>query len=115
MTAEILLGKTTAEWLQRLDAEEVPCAPVLTRPEVIAQEQVQVNNLIVEYDHPGLGRVRQPRPAAQFDGTPPATAPIAPMLSEHGREILTVNGYSYNTIDGLIDSGVMVSPPAREM
>lgn len=115
MTAEILLGKTTAEWLQRLDAEDVPCAPVLTRPEVIAQEQVQVNNLIVEYDHPGLGRVRQPRPAAQFDGTPPATAPIAPMLGEHGREILTEHGYSDNTIDGLIDSGVMVSPPAREM
>jgi crotonobetainyl-CoA:carnitine CoA-transferase CaiB-like acyl-CoA transferase len=107
MTAEVLRGKTSAEWLQRLDAEQVPCAPVLTRPEVITQEQVRVNKLIVEYDHPGLGRVRQPRPAAQFDGTPPATAPIAPTLGEHGRAILAEHGYSDDAIDALITSGVM--------
>ena len=112
MTAEVLRGKTTAEWLQRLDAEEVPCAPVLTRPEVITQEQVRANNLIFEYDHPGFGRVRQPRPAAQFDATPPATAPIAPMLGEHGREILAEHGYDDDAIDTLIASGVM-APPAE--
>ena len=110
MTAEVLRGKTTAEWLQRLDAEEVPCAPVLTRPEVITQEQVRANNLIFEYDHPGLGRVRQPRPAAQFDATPPATAPIAPRLGEHGREILAEHGYDNDAIDELITSGVMAPP-----
>jgi crotonobetainyl-CoA:carnitine CoA-transferase CaiB-like acyl-CoA transferase len=113
MTAEVLRNKTTAEWLRRLDAEQVPCAPVLTRPEVINQEQVRVNKLIVEYDHPGLGRVRQPRPAALFDATPPATAPIAPMLGEHGRTILVEHGYDDDAIDALITSGVMVNPPAE--
>jgi crotonobetainyl-CoA:carnitine CoA-transferase CaiB-like acyl-CoA transferase len=110
MTAEVLRGKTTAEWLQRLDAEEVPCAPVLTRPEVITQEQVRVNKLIFEYDHPGLGRVRQPRPAARFDGTPPATMPIAPTLGEHGRAILAEHGYNDEAIDELIAAGVMAAP-----
>lgn len=107
MTAEVLRGRTSAEWLQRLDAEDVPCAPVLTRPEVITQEQVRANKLIFEYDHPGLGRVRQPRPAAQFDATPPATEPIAPTLGEHGRAILAEHGYSEGEIDALISSGVM--------
>ena len=113
MTAEVLRNKTTDEWLRRLDAEEVPCAPVLTRPEVITQEQVRVNELIFEYDHPGLGRVRQPRPAARFDGTSLATEPIAPALGEHGRAILAEHGYDDDAIDALITSGVMAPPPAH--
>ena len=109
MTAEVLRTKTSAEWLERLDAHQVPSAPVLTRPEVITQEQVQVNELIFEYDHPGLGRVRQPRSAALFDGTPPGTKPLAPMLGEHGREILQAHGFDEDEIESLIESGVMGS------
>ena len=84
MTAEVLRTKTSAEWLERLDAHQVPSAPVLTRPEVITQEQVQVNELIFEYDHPGLGRVRQPRSAALFDGTPPGTKPLNTIIDPSG-------------------------------
>ncbi|MEM7019731.1 MAG: CoA transferase [Pseudomonadota bacterium] len=107
MTAEVLRTKTKAEWLERLDAHQVPCAPVLSRPEVIAQEQVAVNELIYEYDHPGLGRIRQPRPAAQFDMTPPNTKPLAPRLGEHGREVLQGNGFSEAEIEQLIEAGVL--------
>jgi crotonobetainyl-CoA:carnitine CoA-transferase CaiB-like acyl-CoA transferase len=110
MTAEVLRTRTSDEWLQRLDAEQVPCAPVLTRPEVITQEQVRVNELIVEYDHPGLGRVRQPRPAALFEATPPATGTLAPALGEHGRAILAEHGFDDGAIEELIGTGVMAPP-----
>ncbi len=110
MTAEVLRTNTSAYWLERLDACEVPSAPVLTRPEVISQEQVQVNDILSEYEQPGLGMVRQPRPAARFEGTPVNTEQTAAALGEHGREILIEAGYSAEEIDDLLSTGVMAEP-----
>jgi crotonobetainyl-CoA:carnitine CoA-transferase CaiB-like acyl-CoA transferase len=94
MTAEVLKTNTSEYWLARLDEFEVPCAPVLTRPEVIEQEQIQINETLTEYEHPGLGRVRQPRPAAIFEATPVNTEQLAAKLGEHGEEILGQAGFS---------------------
>lgn len=110
-TQEVLLTRTSGEWLERLDAEEVPSAPVLTRPQILEHEQVLANDIISEYDHPGIGRVRQPRPAAQFLGTPLDREPIAPLLGEHGREILVEFGYDDAGIDALLEAGVLGKPP----
>ena len=90
--------------------QTVPSAPVLTRPEVIAQEQVQVNEILSEYEHPGLGMVRQPRPAARFEGTPVNTEQIAAALGQHGREILTQAGYAEEEIEELIAGGILAEP-----
>ena len=92
MTAEVLATRSSAEWLERLDAEGVPCAPVLERQEVFEHEQVRVNDMILEQDHPVAGRIRQPRPAARFDRTPAAIRRHAPTLGEHSDEILTELG-----------------------
>src|SRR6266540_529230 len=50
LTAEVIKTRTSAEWLARLDAEQVPCAPILSREDVIADAQVAANELIVESD-----------------------------------------------------------------
>src|ERR1700722_10614717 len=52
LTAEILATRTSAEWLARLDANQVPSAPVLSREEVLRDPQVVANELIVESHHP---------------------------------------------------------------
>jgi len=109
MTAEVLRTNTTEYWLERLDACEVPSAPVLSRPEVIEQEQVQVNQILTEYDQPGLGRVRQPRPAARFEATPTNTEQVAAALGEHGHEILREAGFAENEIENLTASGVLAT------
>jgi crotonobetainyl-CoA:carnitine CoA-transferase CaiB-like acyl-CoA transferase len=88
LTAEVLATRSSAEWLERLDAEGVPCAPVLARGEVIDQEQVRVNALIEEFEHPTAGRIRQPRPAALFSRTPAAIRRPAPALGEHNQELI---------------------------
>ena len=109
-TAEVLLTNTSDYWLNRLDECEVPSAPVLSRPEVIEQEQVQVNQILTEYDQPGLGRIRQPRPAAQFEKTPTNTEQLAAALGQHGREILAGAGFSEDEIGQLVDDGILVEP-----
>src|SRR5207248_11623298 len=65
--AEYIGQHTTAEWLERLDAADVPCAPILRRGEIIHNEQVIARGIIAEFDQPTVGRVRQPKPAARFE------------------------------------------------
>ena len=70
----------------------MPCAPVLSLPEVIEHEQIARNELLHEYEHPVVGSIRQPRPAARFDVTPAQVRRHAPSLGEHNDEILAELG-----------------------
>jgi crotonobetainyl-CoA:carnitine CoA-transferase CaiB-like acyl-CoA transferase len=97
LMAEIIKERPTAEWLQRLDANDVPSAPVLRRSEVIANEQVLARELIAEFVHPDIGRVRQPKPAARFDRTPAAIQGPAPRIGEHSAAILA--GLEFDTAE----------------
>ena len=101
LMAEIIKKRPTAEWLQRLDANDVPSAPVLRRNEVIANEQVLARELIVELDHPDIGRVRQPVPAARFDRTPARIQGPAPRIGEHSAAILAELGLEAAEIERL--------------
>ncbi len=101
LMAEIIKERPTADWLQRLDANDVPSAPVLRRSEVIANEQVVARELIAEFDHPDIGRVRQPQPAARFDRTPAEIHGPAPRIGEHSAEILAELGVGAAEIEQL--------------
>ena len=101
LMAEIIKKRPTAEWLQRLDANDVPSAPVLRRSEVIANEQVLARELIVELDHPDIGLVRQPKPAARFDRTPARIQGPAPRIGEHSATILAELGFEAAEIERL--------------
>jgi crotonobetainyl-CoA:carnitine CoA-transferase CaiB-like acyl-CoA transferase len=90
-----------------LDEHHVPSAPVLSRKELLNHEQIIANKLIVEMDQPGLGRVRQPRPAAKFSRTPAKIQGLAPRLGEHSREILLGLGQPEEKIDALFKDGVV--------
>jgi crotonobetainyl-CoA:carnitine CoA-transferase CaiB-like acyl-CoA transferase len=101
LMAEIIKKRPTAEWLQRLDANDVPSAPVLRRNEVIANQQVLARELIVELDHPDIGLVRQPKPAARFDRTPARIQGPAPRIGEHSATILAELGFEAAEIERL--------------
>ena len=106
--SDVLRSRTSAEWLELLDAEDVPCAPVLTRPEILENEQVKANELIHEYNHPSLGDIRQPRPGAKFSRSELRQKPIAPMLGEHSEEVLQQAGISDVDIEALIRENVLL-------
>jgi crotonobetainyl-CoA:carnitine CoA-transferase CaiB-like acyl-CoA transferase len=89
MTQEVLRTRTAAEWLERLTAEGVPCAPVLTRSRMIGHPQVVANGIVIETEHPRAGWLRQARPAARFSATPTSVRRGAPALGEHTEEILS--------------------------
>jgi crotonobetainyl-CoA:carnitine CoA-transferase CaiB-like acyl-CoA transferase len=107
LMAEIIKEHPAAEWLVRLDQHDVPSAPVLRRGEIIGNEQVRARELIAEFDHPDIGRVRQPVPPARFDRTPAAVAGPAPRIGEHSAAILAELGFGAAEIDQLTDEKVV--------
>ena len=107
---DVLKSRTSADWLERLDANDVPCAPVLTRPEILENEQIKANKLISQYEHPGLGQIRQPRPGAKFSRSEIRKEPIAPALGQHSQEILRDLGLSEAELKQLVDQGIVITP-----
>ena len=107
LTQEALMAKSAAEWLVILEEAGVPCAPVLTRAEMVRHPQVVASEIVEESDHPHAGRLRQARNAARFESTPTALRFGAPHLGEHTIEILEGIGVDPVTIDALLEDGVL--------
>jgi len=107
MTAEVLATRSSEEWLEVLDAHQVPCAPVMRREDLVSNPQVIANELIVEADYPLTGRMQQARPPARFDVTPAEIRRPAPGLGEHNDELLEELGYGEDQRRTLKQAGVL--------
>jgi len=85
---DIVRTRTVAEWLRKLRAAEVPAAPVNNLDGAFAEPPVAERDMIVEYEHSEVGRVRLPGNPIKFAdaGRTPSTA--APRLGEHTEVVL---------------------------
>lgn len=96
------LEKWTAnEILTRLQANDVPSAPVVSRFELLSDPQVRENKILEEHESKDFGTVRQPHPAARFDRTPSTIRKLAPMLGADNESILSELGYGVEDIERL--------------
>ncbi len=107
MTQDVLLTDTSTNWLERLEREDVPCAPVLTRAEVIRHPQIAANGSIGEFHHPVAGQLRQALPAPRFSHMEFADPQPAPGLGQHTIDILAESGFSAHEIEELSGLGAL--------
>ena len=96
-----------AELAERLNENDVPCGMVTAVADVPHQVQVVTNDSLIEFDDPNAGRVRQPRPAARFRGSPNEPTWILPLNGAHSREILEQAGFGADEIAGLEADGTV--------
>jgi crotonobetainyl-CoA:carnitine CoA-transferase CaiB-like acyl-CoA transferase len=99
-----LITESAEHWLDVLEAAGVPCAPVLTRAQMIEHPQIVASEIIVETEHPRAGRLRQARNAARFEKTSTEIRYGAPHLGEHTVELLKEIGYSSEDIQALSEA-----------
>jgi len=86
--------KPRAEWAQRLEAHDVPYAPVYGVDEVIDDPQVRHLGLFYQATHPQEGEVWGVRPPVWIDGERPGDIMPPPVLGEHTQTVLAELGYA---------------------
>lgn len=84
----IVRQRTVAEWLDKLRAAEVPAAPVNDLKGAFAEPPVAERGMIVEYDHPDVGKVRLPGNPIRMSDVPETPSRPAPRLGEHTDAVL---------------------------
>jgi len=92
-----LLGEITSQqpaeaFVKKAQEHDVPAAMIVGLAELPHQPQVVNNAIFVERDHPVAGRVREPRPAARFMGTPSRVGDHAPTPGQHSDQIVNEIG-----------------------
>lgn len=104
----IMPTKTTAEWLEILDAHKLWAGPVYTYADLADDPHVLANGMIVDLDHPEIGRLRVPNVPVRFSATPASIQLPPPALGAHTEEVLTeLLGKSTEDIDKLRAVGAM--------
>lgn len=90
-----------------LDAAEVPAAPVQRIDEVLADPQVKARGMMIEQDHPVLGRVRLPNLPFKFSDCDTSPRSPAPLMGQHNRDIARKLGYAPSEVDAMVRDGVL--------
>lgn len=91
--AEITKTKTTAEWIELLNAQSVPCGPIYKMNEVFADPQVKHLGMASDVTSPKLGPIQVLRHAVEMSRTPARIAAATPERGEHSDEVLRDVGY----------------------
>lgn len=107
MLQEIFLTRPVAEWVEDLQAANVPCGPINDLADVFADPQVLARNMYLEMPHPTLGSIKQTGLPIKFSLTPGGLDRHPPLLGEHNQEILQSLGYSDADVQSLKDQSVI--------
>ncbi|MEY4767249.1 MAG: hypothetical protein RI907_3922, partial [Pseudomonadota bacterium] len=86
--------RSVADCLAALDAVDVPCAKVQRIDEVLADPQIIARNMVIEQDHPVVGKVRLPNLPYHFSDCDTTPKSPAPLMGQHNRSIAADLGYS---------------------
>jgi CoA:oxalate CoA-transferase len=74
-------------WFDRLRAADIPCAPVHSVAEALADPQVLARDMVVDVPHPGGRLTRQPGNPIKLSDTPGDTYAAPPLVGMHNEEI----------------------------
>lgn len=101
LLTEIFTTAPRAEWLARLEANDVPAGPINRLDEVFADPGVEALGLVREVVHPTAGSMRLLGSAVTVDGVDEAGIVPPPLLGEHTTDVLRELGRDDATIADL--------------
>ena len=110
--AEVFKTRTRAEWKAFNDEHDAMIEPVLDLGEALESELVREREMVVSYEQPEMGEVKQLGFPIKLSRTPASIERPAPALGEHTTEVLTEVGYSAEEVQMLEESGAARGPDA---
>jgi len=104
---QVFLTKSRDEWFDFFADKDVPVGKVYTFDELDKDPQVLHRQMVIEIQHPTLGKVKQPGIAIKLSETPGKVRSLGPIFGEHTEEIVLGLGYTKSQIDKLRQSNVI--------
>ena len=95
------LQKSRDEWFTELGGADACVTPVLDLDEALQDRHNLHRSMLVEVDHPELGRVKMVGVAPKLSGTPGSVRTPPPVAGEHTEAVLTELGYTARDIERL--------------
>ena len=109
LIADEIKKHNSIDILTKLHENEVPSAPILSRTELLENEQIIENNIIEFHDSKFFGNIRSPRPAPIYSDSPINGKQLAPLLGQNSIEILKEIDYKDQEIENLLQEKVTSS------
>ena len=104
----VMKSKTTAEWIDALEALKIGCGPINTLEQVFADPHVQAREMVVDMAHGSGETVKVIANPVKLSATPPSYRSAPPVLGEHTNAVLTdVLKMSAGEIAALKDKGIL--------
>ncbi|EDQ06545.1 Succinyl-CoA--L-malate CoA-transferase beta subunit [Sulfitobacter indolifex] len=83
---------TTAYWLERLEAQDLLCAPVRSLSTALEDPQTEINGMLLDIDHPVLGQMQLIGSPVHLSDVPMGIRRMPPRLGEHTEEVIAEFG-----------------------
>ncbi|XP_030407255.1 succinate--hydroxymethylglutarate CoA-transferase isoform X1 [Gopherus evgoodei] len=101
--------KMTTKWLELFEGSGVPYGPINSMQQVFSDPQVLHNGLIMEMDHPTVGKIAVPGPAVRYSEFNASKPKPPPLIGQHTVEVLKgALGYEDKAIEELLGTGAVV-------
>lgn len=104
---QVFLTRTRDEWFEILIQADLPAGKVLDMEELVRDPHCQQREMILEFDHPRSGKIRQFGMPIKLSDTPGKVRHLAPPLGQHTDEVLSSLGYPESAIHELRERGVI--------
>lgn len=105
---ELLGTESSAYWIERLEAERIPCAPVNRFSQALSDPQVLHRNMVIDLPHPNGKSTRAPGNPIKLSRTDEESFSAAPEIGQHTDGVLEgLLGYTPELIARLREEGVV--------
>lgn len=104
---DVFATRTTAEWLEILETEDVPCTPLNSVEDLVDDPHIEQREMVTELEHPELGTFKSPANPVNFSSLDVDANAAPPRLGEHTDEVLRDLGYDEELREALRTDGVV--------
>lgn len=109
MVERLTPARSVAEWIEALQAREIPCMPVKSLEQLFEDPHLAARGLFRTIEHHSEGEITSLAPPIAFSATPSAHLRGAPLLGEDSQAVLREAGLPEATIEALRASGALRS------